>query len=209
MRDLVVAQFHRLFYHPLQERQELVTWMGTRVNKCPLDLWIYQELVYRLRPAMIVETGTAWGGSALYLAGLFDLLGHGRVVTVDIAVNPTRPKHDRIAYVKGSSTAPEVVAEVRRLIGDQAPVLVVLDSDHSYRHVRDELSAYADFVSPGSYLVIEDTNINGHPVLPSFGPGPMEAVREFLSTDSRFERDLDCEKFLMTYNPHGYLRRVA
>ena len=204
-----MSQFHRLFYHSFQQDQESITWLGTPVNKCPPDLWMYQELLHRVRPAAIVETGTAWGGSALYLAGICDLLGHGRVVTVDITVDARRPAHDRISYLNGSSTAPETVAEVRRLIAGESPVIVILDSDHSYGHVREELAIYAELVSPGSYLVVEDTNLNGHPVLPAFGPGPMEAVKDFLDTDGRFRRDRQCEKFLMTYNPSGYLRRVA
>jgi cephalosporin hydroxylase len=207
-RKAIATQFHRLFYHVFQQRHEEVTWMGTPVNKCPTDLWMYQQLLHRIRPAVIVETGTAWGGSALYLAGLCDLLDHGRVVTVDVTVEPRRPAHDRITYLNGSSTAPEMVAEVGRLVDGASPVLVILDSDHRYSHVRDELAAYADLVTPDSYLIVEDTNLNGHPVVPEFGPGPMEAVREFLAGDRRFERDAECEQFLVTYNPHGYLRRA-
>jgi cephalosporin hydroxylase len=205
----IVAQFHRLFYHSSQARLETMTWMGTPINKCPMDLWIYQELLHRVRPAVVVETGTAWGGSALYFAGLCDLLNHGRIVTIDIGVAEGRPEHPRITHIVGSSTAPEIVDEVRRLVRDDAPVLITLDSDHSYSHVRDELAAYADLVTPGSYLVVEDTNLNGHPVHPRFGPGPMEAVQEFLAADCRFEADRECEKFFMSYNPGGYLRQVA
>ena len=205
----VVTQFHRLFYHSSQARLETTTWMGTPLNKCPMDLWIYQELLHRVRPAVVVETGTAWGGSALYFAGLCDLLDHGRIVTIDVGVAEGRPEHPRVTHIVGSSTAPEIVDEVRRLVRDDTPVLVTLDSDHSYSHVRHELVAYADLVTPGSYLVVEDTNLNGHPVVPRFGPGPMEAVHEFLAADRRFEVDVECEKFLMTTNPGGYLRRVA
>ena len=82
----IVVQFHRLFYHSFQKRLEATTWMGVALNKCPTDLWIYQELLHRVRPAVVVETGTAWGGSALYFAGLCELLDHGRIVTIDIAV---------------------------------------------------------------------------------------------------------------------------
>ena len=204
-----VAQFHLLFYHSFQERLETTTWMGVPVNQCPMDLWIYQELLHRVRPAVVVETGTAWGGSALYYAGLCDLLDHGRIVTIDIGVAEGRPDHPRVTHIVGSSTTPDTVDEVRRLVGDASPVLVTLDSDHGYSHVRHELAAYADLVTPGSYLVVEDTNLNGHPVHPRFGPGPMEAVEEFLAADRRFEVERECEKFLMTYNPGGYLRRVA
>lgn len=210
-----VAEFHRLFYYSFQKRLivekqlDATTWMGVPINKCPMDLWIYQELLHRVRPAVVVETGTFWGGSALYFAGLCDLLDHGRIVTVDIEVAEGRPDHPRITHIVGSSTAPEIVDEVRRLVGDDSPVLVTLDSDHGYSHVQQELAAYADLVTTGSYVVVEDTNLNGHPVHPQFGPGPMEAVEEFLACDRRFEVDRECEKFFMTYNPRGYLRRVA
>jgi cephalosporin hydroxylase len=86
---------------------------------------------------------------------------------------------------------------------------VILDSDHSQTHVRAELQAYAPMVSLGSYLVVEDTNVNGHPVLPDFGPGPMEATQEFLISHNEFVRDPSREKFMMTFNPGGFLRRVS
>lgn len=136
-----MVQFHRLFYHSFQKRLEATTWMGVALNKCPTDLWIYQELLHRVRPAVVVETGTAWAGGALYFAGLCELLDHGRIVTIDIAVAEGRPDHPRITHIVGSSTAPETVDEVRRLVGDDSPVLVTLDSDHSYSHVRHELAA--------------------------------------------------------------------
>jgi cephalosporin hydroxylase len=100
-----------------------------------------------------------------------------------------------------------VVAEVARRVGT-GRTMVLLDSDHRMAHVLAELRAYADLVSPGSYLIVQDTNVNGHPVLPGFGPGPMEAVREFLAADDRFEIDRDQERLLFTMHPGGYLKRV-
>ena len=180
--------------------------MGTPVLKCPLDLWMYQEILSETRPDVIVETGTHMGGSARYLAGICDLLGHGRIVTVDVVTHPGRPDHDRITYLVGSSTSDEVVARIAGLAGEAERVMVILDSDHARDHVLRE-ALYAPLVSPGCYLVVEDTNVNGHPVVPGFGPVPMEAVTEFVSLDRSFEVDPSRERLMLTFNPSGYLRR--
>jgi cephalosporin hydroxylase len=201
-----VRAFHRLFYGSSLRTWSNTYWLGTPVQKCPLDLWIYQELLYELRPAVIVETGTASGGSALYLASICDLLGHGEVVTVDIEA-AERPPHERLTYLTGSSVVPEILEQVRELVGERETVLVILDSDHSRDHVLEELRRYAPFVSSGSYLVVEDTNVNGHPVDPSFGPGPMEAVDAFMAESGEFEIDGTREKFFLTFNPRGFLRK--
>jgi cephalosporin hydroxylase len=203
-------QFHRMYYHtPVPVRTwENTYWLGRPVLKCPLDLWIYQEILHETRPDVIVECGTAGGGSAWYFACLMDLIGNGRVVTIDLGQSSRRPRHERITYLTGSSVAPEMVEKVRSLIGERDRVMVVLDSDHSMPHVLEELRTYKDLVSPGSYLAVEDTCINGHPVVPLFGPGPWEAVDEFLRETDAFVRDTSREKFFLTFNPGGYLKRV-
>ena len=159
------------------------------------------------RPDLIVETGTYLGGSAFYLAGICDLLGHGKIVTVDISAPPGRPRHRRITYLQGSSTDPGIVDRVARSARRANRVMVVLDSNHSRDHVLRELEVYGPLVTPGCYLVVEDTNVNGNPVLPDHGPGPMEAVEEFLATTDGFEVDRSRENRLLTFNPSGYLRR--
>lgn len=204
----VTTLFHRMYYGEPERTWQNTTWLGTKVMKCPLDLWIYQELLFRVRPDVIVETGTFTGGSAHYLASLCDLLGTGRVVTVDIerhSIQPVPPEHPRITYLLGSSTSDEIVAGITEEA--KGTVLVILDSDHSREHVLAELDAYAGLVSPGSYVIVEDTNVNGHPASPRHGPGPMEAVSDFLASHPEFEVDEECEKFFMTFNPRGYLRR--
>jgi cephalosporin hydroxylase len=203
----VVRPFHRLFYNSGKQTWSDTHWLGVRAQKCAFDLWVYQELLHELRPAVIVECGTANGGSALFLASICDLLGYGEVVTVDIDDAPGRPPHERITYLKGSSTEPEMVERVRQLVAGRAPVIVILDSDHSRDHVLNELRLYAPLVSAGSYLIVEDSNINGHPVVPDFGPGPAEAVTQFLSETDEFEVDRSREKFFLTFNPSGYLRK--
>lgn len=182
-------------------------WMGVPTAKCPLDLWIYQEILAETRPQLVVETGTYRGGSALFLAQMCDLLGQGSVLTIDLEAQPDLPRHPRIRYLQGSSVADAVVEEVSRAARDAGTCLVILDSDHSRQHVARELSCYAPLVSPSSYLIVEDTNVNGHPVRPDFGPGPAEAVAEFLASNPGFSRDRRREKLLLTFNPGGYLRR--
>ena len=142
------------------------------------------------------------------MAGVCDLLGQGRIITIDISVAyKQRVDHPRITYIHGSSLSDSTLETVRAAAAGAERVLVLLDSDHSRDHVLAEMRAYAPLVTPGSYLVVEDTNINGHPVAPDFGPGPMEALDEFLADDTAFEVDRECEKFLLTFNPRGDLRR--
>jgi cephalosporin hydroxylase len=202
-----IAEFHRTYYDS-EVWKDHTAWMGVPTQKLPLDLWVYQELLYELRPDLIIETGTYSGGSAMYLASICDLLGHGRIVSVDIAPQNPLPEHPRIEFVTSSSTDPAIVERLRGEAAAERTVIVLLDSDHSYAHVRDELAAYHSVVTPGSYLVVEDSNINGHPVLPEFGPGPMEAIDEFLPQHPEFEIDEHCERFLVTFNPRGFLRRT-
>jgi cephalosporin hydroxylase len=200
----IATEFHRLYYETRVWRT--TTWLGIPIQKAPTDLWAYQEIVHRVRPGVIVETGTLHGGSANYLASLCQLVGRGRVVSVDIAAE-AQPPHPLVTYVDGSSTAPDVVDQVRRQVDGEDAVLVILDSDHSRSHVLAEMRAYGELVTPGSYLIVEDTNVNGHPVNARHGPGPMEAVDEFLASDSRFRVDDWPARLLLTFNPRGYLLR--
>ncbi len=211
-RRQIVEAFHRLYHESylFEGTWRDTRWLGVPVSKTPLDLWVYQEILEEVRPAVVLETGTARGGSALFLATVLDALGGGRVLTVDVDAAPDRPEHPRIEYVAGSSTGPEVQARVTAAVRDAGgPVLVVLDSDHARDHVLAELRLYAPLVSAGSYVIVEDTNVNGHPVSPEHGPGPAEAVAEFLREDARFEVDRSREKHYLTFNPGGYLRRRA
>ena len=207
-----VDRFHEIYYgnesaHP-DHRTYRVTWLGYEMFKCPLDLWIYQELITKQKPSVIVETGTYQGGSALYFASLCDLLGHGEVVTVDIDTTweAQRPRHPRITYLSGSSVDPAILQQIRARTAGQN-ILVILDSDHRHDHVLAELRAYSTLVRPGGYLIVEDTNVNGHPAYPGFGPGPWEAVESFLKETRDFEVDPACERLLMTMAPRGFLRR--
>jgi cephalosporin hydroxylase len=138
-----------------------------------------------VRPDLIVETGTADGGSALFFAGICELLGSGRVMTID-TVDKDRPAHGRVPYVTGSSTNRAVIKQISTAAANVGRVMVVLDSDHSADRVHAEFQTYAPLVTPGSYLIVEDTTINGHPVLPEHGPGPAEALAAFLAASDEF-----------------------
>lgn len=206
--ERVSAAFHRLFHKYGDQTYQNTRWLGVRAQKCPLDMWVFQEILFETRPDVLLEMGTFQGGSALYFASIFDLLGRGRVITVDIEDFPGKPRHPRIEYLLGSSTSAGIAARVRSLVRPGEKVMVVLDSDHSREHVLQELHLYSGLVTPDCYLVVEDTHFNGHPILPKFGPGPMEALKTFLAESSDFRPDRSREKFLMTFNPSGYLKRM-
>ncbi|TMC12301.1 MAG: hypothetical protein E6J41_03170 [Chloroflexi bacterium] len=189
--QVLVRAFHQL-YHALGMETRL-TWLGVPLIKCPLDLWIYQEILTETRPGLIVETGTWYGGSALYLASVLDQLGSGQIVTIDPTA-PGRADHGRIRYLTGSSTDASVLDVVRELAAGSDSVMVILDSDHRAQHVLAELQCYADLVTPGCYLIVEDTSVNGHPIESDFGAGPMEAVETFLAGRSDFEVMTEREK---------------
>ena len=197
---------HRLFYE--SGVWSRAWWLGVQAVKNPLDLWVFQEIITETRPEVIVETGTFRGGSAYFLASICDMLGAGEVISID--VEPVRhdyPRHPRITYLGGhSSTDPEIVSEVRACVGDRR-TMVILDSDHSRGHVTAELEAYAPLVSPGCYLIVEDSNIGL--VRKDLAPGPAEAIAAFLAGTREFEADPEREKFFITFNPCGYLRRVT
>lgn len=205
----LISRFHDLYYRRWTNGGDTLwlNWCGFRLAKCPLDLWMYQELLVRNRPDLVIETGTFMGGSALFIATIMDLIGHGRVISIDIEQRSGLPRHPRISYWNGSSVDPGIVTEAHKAAAS-GRTLVVLDSDHSADHVYQELMCYRDLVRVGDYLIVEDTDVNGHPVLPEFGPGPMEALERFLSDTDEFVSDSRCERFLMTSNPKGYLKRV-
>ena len=229
----VVDAFHTLFYDS-QQTWRTATWSGVVTWQNPNDVWIHQEIISEVKPDVIVETGTAAGGSALLWAMVLEQVNpRGKVITIDIKtpdesiqqIARRTPEHadaliqrvteaqrlpiwkERIQFLKGSSTDPEIVGEVARRVKGKK-VLVILDSLHTRDHVFDELKAYTPLVDVGSYVIVQDTNINGHPVNLKHGPGPMEAVHAFLAGTDAFEADRSRERLLFTMHPSGYLRRV-
>jgi cephalosporin hydroxylase len=198
----IVRDFHNLYYNGVDGEGHIygrTYWMGVQCLKCPLDLWIYQEIFAELRPDLIVETGTRYGGSAFFMAHMLDLLGKGEIITIDIEELP-RPDHPRIKYVTGSSADPELIQTALAERPDDEVRVVILDSDHTKSHVWQEMNLLAPYVSVGGYLIVEDTNI--------LTDGPLQAVEAFLQTNTDFVVDAAREKFLLTFNPRGYLRRI-
>ena len=208
--DSVRDAFHVLWYE--SEPWQRMTWFGVPIQKNPFDLFQYQEVLFEQQPDFVIECGAFRGGSTLYFAHLLDHIGHGMVVSVDIAdglVDQVR-RHPRVITLVGDSISPKIVDSIRCLIPPSSTTMVVLDSDHRADHVLAELHAYKDFVQVGNYLIVEDTNINGHPVLRAFGPGPHEAVSTFLRQVEGFVIDSEREcKLHFTFAPRGWLRRVS
>jgi cephalosporin hydroxylase len=200
-----ISRAHDVLY--VSDAWTEATWLGAQALKNPLDLWVYQEIMFETKPQLVIETGTYRGGSAAFLASMCDLLGEGDVVSIDIEpVRDDYPKHHRITYLGGrSSTDSDVLVELRaRAEGKRT--LVILDSDHSQQHVEAELAEYAGLVPVGGYVIVEDSNIGQ--IRKDLLPGPLEAIETFLATTDAFEIDRSREKFLITFNPSGYLRRI-
>lgn len=202
------------------------SWMGRPVIQLPEDMLRIQEVIYRVKPDVIVETGVAHGGSLIYYASLFTAMGRGRVIGIDIEIRP----HNRaaieahemkplITLVEGSSVAPEVVSQVAALIAPGETVLVLLDSNHTKEHVLAELEAYGPMVTPGSYIVATDGIMKHVAGAPRTGPdwswnNPADAAVEFAAAHPEFALEEPAFPFnegvvteRVTYWPQGFLRR--
>lgn len=199
-------EFVESFWNSLAWKQ--VSWLGRRTGRPPTDLFVYQELISRLHPDWIVETGTGTGGRALYLASICELVGHGTVVSIDAKDAAGRPEHPRLRHVHGAAHDPATATQVREIVGDLPTALVILGSRGSRQRTVAEFELYAPLVPVGSYVVIEDTVVNGHPVWPGFGAGPMEAAKGIVNERAGFAADHSLEKYGLTFNPSGFLKRV-
>jgi cephalosporin hydroxylase len=198
------------------------SWMGRPIIQLPQDMIAMQEILWRVQPDLIVETGIAHGGSLVFYASICELIGKGDVLGIDIDIRAhnreaieAHPMFKRITLLEGSSTAPDVVAQVKA-IAKGKKVLVVLDSNHTHEHVLAELRAYAPLVALGSYCVVFDTVIEDMPpgLYPErpwdIGNNPKTAAQAFLAEQPNFVLDEDIEaKILITVAPGGYLRRIG
>jgi cephalosporin hydroxylase len=214
------------------------SWQGRPIIQYPQDIVAMQELVWQVRPDLIIETGIAHGGSLIFSASILALLdmcdaiesgasidpreATRRVLGIDIDIRAhnraaieAHPMASRIEMIQGSSVATEVIDRVADIAGNHQRILVCLDSDHTHDHVRAELEAYAPFTSVGSYCVVFDTIIEDLPpdMFPdrAWGPGnnPKTAVWDYLETHPNFEIDRQIDaKLLISVAPEGYLKRV-
>lgn len=182
-------------------------WMGIRTAKCPMDMWAYQEIMFSSKTDLVIETGTLLGGSALFFAHMLDILGRGRVVSIDINHEEKLPQHPRIEYIVGSSTSSGVLDQVNEISKTAESVMVVLDSDHKAPYKYEELNAYQHLVTEGSYLIAEDSAFDFYPAWPEFGPGPATAVKKFMEHNDSYEIVRDWEKHMLTFSPAAFLRK--
>ena len=185
-------------------------WMGVRALKNPLDAWIYQEIIYEAQPDIIIEIGSLEGGSTLYFAHLLDLLGKRRVISIDIDRTNYHVQHERIVALTGDSSSPEIISKVSELCEGKS-VLVVHDGDHHKEQVLKDLRHYSKFVSLNSYFIVEDG------IVDLFKPGDgigeegewaLEATEQFISENPDFVVDTERERYILTYNPRGFLKRI-
>lgn len=200
------------------------SWLGRPLIQLPMDAMALQEIIWTVKPELVIETGVAHGGSLVLSASMLEMVGHGEVVGVDIEIRPhnrqaieAHPLGHRITLIEGSSTAPDVVARVRAAAAGKKSVLVCLDSNHTHEHVLAELQAYADLVTVGSYCVVFDTFVEDMPddyvwTDRPWGKGnnPKTAVWEWLRSHPEFQIDKSVEdRLLVTSAPDGFLQRVA
>ena len=196
-----------------------ITWLGIPIIQLPEDIIIMQELIFNVKPDIIIESGIAHGGSLIFYSSLLELLGKGKVIGVDIEIRKhnreaieKHPMSKRIILIEGSSTDPAVIKKVEEQINPGSTVLVCLDSNHTKAHVLEELKAYSDFVTSGSYIVVFDTIMPDLVGVPGSQKSwdkdnPLEAIKEFLKTNSDFEIDNEYNKLFVSSCPNGFLRR--
>jgi cephalosporin hydroxylase len=184
------------------------TWLGRPVGKAPADLFAYQELIVEIRPDWIIETATGSGGRAFYLASICDLIDHGQVISVDDVDQPDRPDHPRIRYVVGPGEDEGTADQVRVIVGRDPNALLILGSRGRSGKTFADFKMFESLVPVGSYVVFEDTVVNGHPVWAGHGPGPFEAVKGVLGTRDDFAADRSFDRHVPGFNSGGYLKRI-
>ncbi len=220
----LAALAHELFLKSAEYKYSYnFSWLGRPIIQYPQDIIATQEIIWQVKPAVIIETGIAHGGSLIFYASMLELLGgDGQVLGIDIDIRAhnrveieRHPLSNRITMLQGSSIDDQIVQQVHAFARDKQPALVVLDSNHTHDHVSKELEFYAPLVTKGSYLIVFDTVVEDMPdrFFPdrpwSRGNNPKTAVQAFLADNDRFEVDREIEdKLLLTVAPGGYLKCV-
>ena len=199
------------------------SWMGRPIIQYPQDMIAMQEIIWELKPDLIIETGIAHGGSLIYYASILELIGKGEVLGIDIDIREhnkkeieKHPMYKRIKMIQGSAISEETIEQVREEARGKQSILVCLDSNHTHEHVLQELNLYSPLVSPNSYIVVFDTIVENLPEgyfsqkRPwGISNNPFTAVTEFLSKNKDFEIDHSIDnKLLISVAPGGYLKRI-
>ena len=228
MAERIAAQMRKINIEWLSRAAEFghlfqMRWLGERFFHLPGDMQAIQDLVWQLKPEVIVQTGIAAGGGPVFSASMLALTGtSGRVVAIDPCLRPevrerlaAHSLYKHMHLIEGESCSAETLKQVREQIAGRGPVLVILDLTHTHAHVLLELRCYSELVTPGSYMIVMDTIMEylpakmfeGKPY--GHGNNPAIAAREFLATDHRFEVDTQIEdRVIMTLSPDGFLKRV-
>lgn len=199
-----IHQGYRYGAEKLQQR-----WLGQDIIKSPMDCWVYQEIIHDTRPDIILELGVMFGGATRFFASICDLVGHGRVIGVDISLSKVGTiDHPRVELIEGSSVGDEVFRKIEAAAAGKK-VLVVADSDHEKSHVLQEIRLYSRFVPVGGYFIVEDSANDPMHFHPVPNEGPQAAALEFLRENDDFVADRRyAEKYILSINPYGYLLRV-
>jgi len=198
------------------------TWLGRPIIQFPQDIIAIQEIIWKIKPDLVIETGIAHGGSLIFTASILELIGKGKVIGIDIDIRKgnkkaiqTHPLSNRIKMIQGSSISKKVFKKVNEFAKNKKKIMVILDSNHTHQHVLNELRFYSSLVTKGSYLIVLDTIIDDMPERffnnRPWGKGnnPKSAVQEFLKTNKRFKVDKIIEKkLLISVAPEGYLKCV-
>jgi cephalosporin hydroxylase len=198
------------------------TWMGRPIIQYPQDMIAMQEIIWAIKPDLIIETGIAHGGSLIYYASILELIGKGEVLGIDIDIREhnrleieKHPMYKRIKMIQGSAISEEIIEQIKPHTTGKKTVMVCLDSNHTHDHVLKELQLYSPFVTVGSYLIAFDTIVEDLPAdlykdRPwSVGDNPKTAVFDFLKVNHNFEIDKSVDnKLLVSVAPDGYLKRI-
>lgn len=201
LTDPQVRTDYYVHIHGSKGKRNWPRWRGIHVVKLPQDLILYAQVIQKRTPDFIIETGTKWGGSALFFGDMLMLSGGRRVFSIDTKADG-QPPHPMVTYLNGSSTDPKIFDQMKRSVEGKGSVMVVLDSDHRKEHVLKELELYSTLVTRGQYLVVEDcwTKRGDRPYPPYY------AIKEFLKDNSRYFRLMEIEKqFIYAITRGGWL----